>query len=207
MNAPLGLRERKKLETRRALQDAAMRLAAEVGPDKVTVEAVAAAADVSPRTFFNYFPSKDDAIIGLASSEESPLLADLRARPAGERPLTALHETFRASIARLQEDPDRWVLRTQLVQRHPELGARFAARMTELEQQLAAEVAGRSGLDPARSSYPSVLVGAVMAAVRAAMTLWQEHAPAPLEDLIEEAFVHLSSGLTYPEELSREMEG
>src|SRR5262245_10871046 len=90
MAAAGGLRERKKVETRRALQSAAGRLAAELGPDGVTVEAIAAAAGVSARTFFNYFPSKDDAIAGVTPAHSSELLADLVDRPAGETPLEAL---------------------------------------------------------------------------------------------------------------------
>lgn len=199
MTGSEGLRERKKAETRRALQDAAMRLALEVGPDKVTVDVVADAAGVSPRTFFNYFPSKDDAIIGMPSSDNSPLLADLHARPDGEPPLVALREAIRLGTARLRDDPDRWALRTQLVQRYPDLGARFAARMTELEQELAAEIARRTALDPTNDIYPAVVVGAVMASVRVAITLWREHEPAPLQDLLEEVFRLLDGGLSCPE--------
>src|SRR5687768_8989636 len=58
----VGRRERKKLETRRALAHAALHLAAEKGPDQVTIEEIADAADVSVRTFFNYFSSKEEAI-------------------------------------------------------------------------------------------------------------------------------------------------
>src|SRR5688500_9321010 len=103
-----GLRERKKAETRRALASAALRLAEELGPDRVTIEAIADAAGVSPRTFFNYFPSKDDAVAGTPPAHSSELLADLLARPEAEGPLDALRATARLAADRLEAGADDW---------------------------------------------------------------------------------------------------
>src|SRR5688572_15456599 len=80
----LGRRERKKLETRRALASAALHLAAERGPDHVTIEDIAETADVSVRTFFNYFSSKEEAIIGWDNDGHAEVAAKLLARPADE---------------------------------------------------------------------------------------------------------------------------
>jgi AcrR family transcriptional regulator len=194
-----GLRERKKAETRAALQDAALRLAEQHGVDKVSVEAIAEAAGVSPRTFFNYFPSKDDAIIGLAPSEPSPLLGYLLERPLDEAPSQALRHAIHASIERLQEDPDRWALRRRLVQRHPDLAARYAARLAEVERDLVVEIARRLDVDPDLDIYPGTVVGASMAATRMALTIWQNHDdPPPLAQLIDQAFDLLASGLAPP---------
>jgi AcrR family transcriptional regulator len=194
-----GLRERKKAETRAALQDAALRLAACDGVDKVSVEAIAADVGVSPRTFFNYFPSKEDAILGMSASVPSPLADHLRERPPGEPPLESLRSALQSIVEGLQEDPDRWVLRRRLVQGHPSLAARYAARLSDVEQDLVDVVASRLGLDPDRDSYPGVVVGAAMAATRVAMTIWQnQDQPPDLAALIDTAFDHLAVGLARP---------
>lgn len=194
-----GLRERKKAETRAALQDAALRLAGRHGVDKVSVEAIAEAAGVSPRTFFNYFSSKEDAIIGMSPALRPPVAEYLHARPADEPPLEALRQALQASVERLQEDPDRWTIRRRLVQDHPGLASRYAARLAETERDLVEEVGRRLGLDPERDTYPATVVGAALAATRVAMSIWQGHDdPSGLAVLIDEVFVHLASGLPPP---------
>src|ERR1700757_752479 len=86
-----SLRERKKLATRRQLRAAALHLVAEHGMANVTVEDIAAAADVSPRTFFNYFPSKEAALFGGNDPDRAGRLRDQVASEApGEPALTAL---------------------------------------------------------------------------------------------------------------------
>jgi AcrR family transcriptional regulator len=194
-----GLRERKKAETRAALAAAALELADEHGPDKVTVEAIAEAAGVSPRTFFNYFSSKDEAILGVVPTGESPLKDQLAERPADEAPLDALRAAFLASAERLQDDPDRWVRRRRLAQQHPHLASRWAAHTAELEHDMVVEIARRLNLDPDRDPYPGVVVGAAMAAVRVAMTVWQQQDDAvPLDQLFHQVFDQLTHGLTPP---------
>src|SRR5258708_8577472 len=79
-----GLRARKKLATREALSRAALRLALERGLENVRVEDIAAAAGVSPRTYNNYFSSREEAICALRSERADRIAAALRARPAGE---------------------------------------------------------------------------------------------------------------------------
>lgn len=199
MSQGQGLRERKKAETRAALADAALRLADENGPDKVTVEAIADAAGVSPRTFFNYFSTKDEAILGMARADQSPLRDELVSRPAGETPLEALRAAFMASVERLQDDPDRWVRRRRLVQQHPQLAVRWAAHTADLEHDMVVEIARRLGMDPDRETYPGVVVGASMAAVRVAMAVWQQQDDAAgLGPLFEQVFDQLAQGLTSP---------
>jgi AcrR family transcriptional regulator len=194
-----GLRERKKAETRTALQDTALRLADRHGVDRVSIEAIAEAVGVSPRTFFNYFTSKEDAILGISPTEPTPLVDHLRSRPVDEAPLESVHQALLASTERLQEDPDRWVIRRRLVQRHPELAARYAARLADMEQDMVEVIAGRLGLDPDRHTYPATVVSASMAATRVAMSIWQTHDdPTELVHLIDEVFATLAAGLPAP---------
>ena len=86
----LGLRERKKRDTQARLHTAAIHLATEHGPAHVTVEQIAAAAGVSPRTFFNYYPTKDAAISGATPDLPDALVRALARRPPTEQPWASL---------------------------------------------------------------------------------------------------------------------
>ena len=108
-----GRRDRKKNETRQALRDAAHRLFAEKGFSQTTVDDIAEAADVSRRTFFRYYDSKDDLLRSDVSDLLPVMLAALRARPAGEPPFAAILAALRTligpdgppSVARSLADP------------------------------------------------------------------------------------------------------
>jgi AcrR family transcriptional regulator len=94
-----GLRERKKAATRESLHAAALRLFAERGYGATTVADIAAVANVSERTFFRYFRSKEDVALDDATRFVPELTREIRARPAGEPPLVSLREAFVAVVA------------------------------------------------------------------------------------------------------------
>jgi AcrR family transcriptional regulator len=96
-----GLRERKKLETRTVIADAAMKLFSTRGFDAVTVADVAEAAGVSEKTVFNYFPAKEDLFFDEAEQREQALVAALRSRAPGESMLAALHRSAATHCGRL----------------------------------------------------------------------------------------------------------
>ena len=135
-----SLRERKKLATRRALRRAALDLIAERGFAHVTVEDIAEAADVSPRTFFNYFPSKEAALFGADTGRTEALRLRLIQQSPGETALEALRivliEEARARTEELRElggDPASQLQRMRASHLDPHLGAARAAHMAMLE--------------------------------------------------------------------------
>ena len=198
MNQPgESLRDRKKRRTRRALERATLRLSAERGYDHVTVEEIAAEADVSVRTFFNYFASKDEALIG-ADPEVGPrMAARVLAEPAGVSPFDAFRLTVLAEIDdELSNARDLWLLRKEVLLQRPDLLVRAFATSAEAEQLLAAAVAERAGL-PESHTYPRLLVAAGTAAFRCAVTRWALDDNVALGDLVGEAFELFGTGLAH----------
>lgn len=167
----VGLRARKKLETHRALSEAARRLVTERGFDAVTIEDIAAAAGVSVRTFANYFAGKDEAVVGVDPGVLEEIIEQLRERPADEHPVDSLRAVL------LDETDDalrRWRLRNELASRHPELLPRFLAANVQVEVAATEAIATRLGRDPRTDPLPRTLVAATLAAVRAAVAWWEE---------------------------------
>jgi AcrR family transcriptional regulator len=152
MNTELGLRERKKQQTRRAIADGAKRLFLERGFDQVSVAEVARAADVSEQTVFNYFPTKEDLVYERMDTFEAELLAAVRGRPAGETPLRAFVRFIldRSDRAMTGDGRQRVAELTGLVSSSPSLKARereLVARYTDALTALLAEEAGASADD------------------------------------------------------------
>jgi AcrR family transcriptional regulator len=190
---PTGLRERKKAKTRAAIQEHALRLFREQGYAETTVQEIAAAAEVSPATFFRYFPTKEDTVV---FDRMDPVMIDLfRAQPPDLNPTAALRATLRDSLATLSEEE--WQLeseRQQLVLRAPELRARMLDQLyatIDLLAELAAERLHRPSTDLAVRAWAGAVVGVVMATYELTDNL-------PLPDslhLIDQAFTHLEQGL------------
>jgi AcrR family transcriptional regulator len=194
-----GLRERKKLATRLALHRAALRLVAERGLDGVSVDDVAAAADVSPRTFFNYFSSKDDAVLGLDPGTSQHQAEELRRRPADESPVAALRAVTRAQAAEMAAESDLWPLRLTVIESHPVLVGRLAAAFGESERVLAAALAERTGTDVDVDVHPMLLAGVGAAVMRTSLHRWfATDFTASLPDLVDEAWAAVAAGLPTP---------
>jgi len=191
-----GLRERKKQATRVALHEAALRLVAERGLDTVSIDDIAARADVSPRTFFNYFSSKDDAVIGLDPEASSGQIERFLARPADETPLGALRAVSRQQADEMSEDTELWPLRLTVIDAHPALLARLAAAFGQSERALAQAIAERTGTRFGTDAYPTLLAGVSGVVMRTALHRWYAtDFTASLPDLVDEAWDALEAGL------------
>ena len=170
-----GMRERKKLATREALSAAALRLALEHGPQNVRVDDIAEAAGVSPRTYNNYFSSREQAIVGaLAAERGQHVAAALRKRPADE-PLE--HAVVGALIEQYSDDrePDRDTL--ALITSAPALQAEFLDTIAAIERPLAEAIAARTGADGRGQLASEVLAAAVSGAARVAAERWLQPEP------------------------------
>jgi AcrR family transcriptional regulator len=165
----LGLRDRKKLATRARIHREAVRLALEHGVDRVTVEGIAAAAEVSPRTFFNYFATKEDAFVGADPTVAERLAAAVVARPAAESTLTAVRAVLVDHLAALEADEELWRMRRRLAAGEPTLAARLAGASDRLEAALVQAAYERTGSDPATDLRPALGARVAVAAVRAAV--------------------------------------
>jgi AcrR family transcriptional regulator len=191
-----GLRERKKVATRLALHEAALRLVAERGADRVSVDDIAERAGVSPRTFFNYFTSKDDALVGLDPDHPARLAAALAARPAGESAVQAMRAVAHAQAVEMAEDPQLWPLRLQVVEADPVLAGRLAAAFSESDRVVAAAIAQRTGTGVDDAALPTLLAGVAGAAMRAALHRWfASDFTASLPDLVDESWTAVAAGL------------
>ncbi|WP_245797410.1 TetR family transcriptional regulator [Mangrovactinospora gilvigrisea] len=192
-----GLRERKKADTRAALRRAAIGLSLERGPEAVTVSEICAAAGVSPRTFFNYFAVKEEALFGWDRRLTRQMIRHLAARPRRESPLTAVRHALLETLPEFGTDAD-WPERTRLITAHPALQARLAHVIRSSEEELTQAVAERLGVPPT-TVYPQVLAGSAMTAMRSAFVAWTpEDGADALLTLVGEAFDHLADGLKSP---------
>ncbi len=193
-----GLRERKKLATRFALHQAALQLVSEHGLDGVSVDDIAARAEVSPRTFFNYFPSKDDAVIGFDTTRASDLAERFTARPSGETALAALRAVQVEQATELSAEPEGlWPLRLRVMAAEPVLIARLHGVLGASERALAEAIAVRTGADADADVLPSLLAGVTGVALRTALHRWlSTDFTRSLPDLVGEAWDVLAGGLS-----------
>jgi AcrR family transcriptional regulator len=190
---PVGLRERKKGKTRAAIQQHALRLFCQQGYAATTVDQIAEAAEVSPSTFFRYFPTKEDVVLW---DEFDPLIVEaFKAQPAELSPIQALRAAFRAVFAELSaEELEQQRERSALVNSVPELRAKVLDQFAGTVQLLAEVVAERVGRR-ADDFAVRTLAGAVIGVAMSAMLAAADDPTADLFALVDAAMAHLEAGL------------
>jgi AcrR family transcriptional regulator len=212
-----GRRDRKKNETRQALRDAAHRLFAEKGFSQTTIDDIAAAADVSRRTFFRYYDSKDDLLRSDVSDLLPVMIAALRARPADEPAFAAIRAALRTligpdgppAVAQSLADPAISGFRARLS---------MVRMLAQWEQGIADALLIRAGFDAPGGDTPSeedrlravVTACAATSALRAAAQIYRGRYPgrgletARLLPIIEQAFAVLLDGSEIPNPILHE---
>ena len=196
--AVIGLRERKKARTRAAIRAEAIRLFAENGFAATTVEQVAEAADVSPSTFFRYFPTKEAVII---TDEYDPLIMQkFRDQPADLHPVRAFRNAVRSVFGEMTPAAmEQEQFRQQLLQTVPELRSamleEFGLSLQMLSDVIGARV-GRTPDDPRVRALAGAIIGVVLAVT---LTHWNAQLPAaPLPEVsgsVDAALELLEQGL------------
>lgn len=191
----LGRRERKKLETREALESTAWRLFQRKGYDETTVEDITEAVDVSTRTFFRYFDSKEAVLFGdwrVGLGQISELIG---ARPPDEAPLTVLFEVSQRLVELGRPDEKRLLMRKALAERSQKIGDYERNVISpEVERAVSVALANRLGVDPDTDPRPMLYAAVAVAAWNTARKIWMaSDGRQSMSELLRQAFDSLQT--------------
>lgn len=195
-----GLRERKKRETRFALSQAAIRLTLERGWDNVSVEDIAAAANVSERTFRNYFANKAEAIVATHVERGRRIAEALRDRPADEPLWDALVDAVAGQFEPPPGSapaPSGYPDALQQLLAEPAVQYEVFRAHAAAQDELTAAIAERTGTDPG-DLYPGIVAAVVSAGLGAALTRWTRNPTGSIAPLLREVFDQIRAGLPAP---------
>jgi AcrR family transcriptional regulator len=189
----LGLRERKKAKTRAAIQREALRLFREQGYDATTVNQIAEAVEISPSTFFRYFPSKEDVV--LYDDLDPLVIGAFEAQPPELTPIQAFRQALRIVYVTLsRETLDEQRERAMLTMQVPELRMRMLEQVVsavDLFSQVVARRVGRSADDVQVRTF----IGAVMGAILAVLLSGARDADADYLALMDEGLAYIEAGM------------
>lgn len=190
----LGLRERKKLRTRAAIQKEALRLFLEKGYEETTIEDIAEAVEISPSTFFNYFPSKEAVVF--EDDYDPIIIAAFNAQPdAATNPIHALRTAMGQVFARVPAEQTRMVRqRAELFVKTPALRTAMLGQFSDLADQIADILATRAGKPKSDFAVHNV-AGAVLGVMMSVMIIYSENPKLNLLELVDESLAHLEAGL------------
>lgn len=189
----MGLRERKKMKTRETIQQHAIRLFRERGYNETTVEQIAEAAEISPSTFFRYFPTKEAVIV---EDDYDPLLiAAFQSQPPEISPIQALRNAARSGFSEISEEGKQAIReRLQLAKGIPEVRAASYTQVMNTMDLITVLVAERIGC-PKDDFLVTNFAGAVIGAFLSAQTYSIQHPDENYIELFDRALAHLEKGL------------
>lgn len=190
-------RVRRRARFRRSAQSVAIDLFTERGFDTVTMAEIADALDVSERTLFRYFPSKESLLDPAHEELVARLTAELGRRPSDETAFVSVRESLRRIADDMYDDRDSFVRRMALIEASPTIQAHLLRRQTELEDAIADVVATRRGLSHDHDDLrPRLVAAAAVAALRVAVERWvAEPTDDDLLTVVEKALNQLDAGL------------
>ena len=172
MTAQVGLRERKKARTRAAIRQHALRLFRDQGYQATTVEQIAAAAEVSPSTFFRYFPTKEDVV--LRDDLDTRMLEAFSRQPPGLAPIPAIRAAAKEALNSFTDEEMAQIRETtQLTLGVPEIRARAMDEFARTMDVIAEAVAKRVDRDPADMAVRA-LAGAVVGVIMSVTMPWKD---------------------------------
>ena len=167
-----GLRERKKQRTRRTIEQAALELFETHGFDGTTIDDIAAAAEIAPRTFFHYFPSKEDVVVTDYAHRLDAIVGLLRDGPREQTPWRALRAAFLEVAADYESERLQLLRRFRIISTTPSVNARSLQLQAEWEDAVSVAVSKWLGVDASQELEPRLLAGAALAAMRASLAHW-----------------------------------
>lgn len=198
MKETSSLRSRKKERTRRTIEEAALELFEERGFDGATIEEIAAKADISPRTFFHYFPSKEDVVLADYSARLERIVTALEACNAeAAAPWEALRSAFLTVAADYESEREQLFRRFRIIQATPSVAARNLQLQQTWEEAVAEIVSRWLETDATRDLRPHLIAGAALTAMRASIRRWlSDGGKSRLPDHVEHGFDLIETGLS-----------
>lgn len=195
MAEPLGLQARKKLAAMHRIQNAALDLFDEHGFEAVTVEAVAEAAESSPRTVYRYFGTKEMLVIW--DEEDEPAISPIAEQLTGDDPIGTVRRAMRAGIAALDEDGLRRMRRRmRLVYSSPAVETAFLRHASRKSHSIASAMARARGDDLEAQVFVHALVGGLLGAMR---HWYLSGSTEPPTEVVDQALAVLERGPSAPE--------
>lgn len=190
-----GLRSRKRRLRKSAIEEAALRLFEGQGFEATTVDQIAGAADVSPRTFFHHFASKEDVVLGDFEARFERLIELLCSRIGQDHPSAAIRRALLEVAEDYETEREQILLRTKLMLASPAVHARSLEMQARWEDKVATTFAARFGVDTDSDPRPRIFAAVTLGAMRIAQRRWVEgDNDVRLPELITETLDLLDAG-------------